>query len=53
MSKSLPNNKQWDTERSSIPQSSSLETNLSMLKETFDVCDDIVFQQAQFGNQSG
>ncbi|WP_164670173.1 spore germination protein [Virgibacillus doumboii] len=34
------------------PLSTSLEKNVSILKEIFDSCDDIDFYHAQFGNQS-
>jgi hypothetical protein len=37
----------------SVSLSSSLEENVSILKETFEACDDIVFQYAQFGNKTG
>lgn len=42
-----------NTENLSVPVSSSLEKNVSILKNTFDSCDDIVFYHTQFANQSG
>lgn len=56
MNKSSTKNKeteQLNNDALSIPLSSSLEENVTILKETFESCDDIVFHRAQFDNQSG
>jgi hypothetical protein len=56
MSEFLTKNKetgQLNTENTSIPLSSSLEENVSILKEIFESCDDFVFHHAQFDNKSG
>lgn len=47
------NNETEQLNTKTIPLSSSLEKNVSILKETFDSCDDIVFYHTQFDNQTG
>ncbi|MFD1361035.1 spore germination protein [Lentibacillus salinarum] len=55
MNKSLSHNPgigQAMTDIPSMPLSSSLDSNLAVLKETFDDCDDIVFNEAQVADKS-
>ncbi|MBP1948636.1 spore germination protein [Virgibacillus litoralis] len=55
MSKSFTGKKkngEMTSETSSAPISSSLEKNVSILKEIFESCDDIIFQPTQIDNKS-